>query len=127
MARISATDLARRRCLPCEGGVSRLTAPEVEVMLRRLGGWRLTHNGERIRKDWVVRDFMAGVEFLRRVADLAEDQGHHPDLHLESYREVWIEIWTHALGGLSENDLILAAQVDTLPIRLKTPRPRKAR
>ena len=58
----------------------------------------------------------------REAAELAEAEGHHPDLHLEGYRQVWIEIWTHAIGGLSENDFILAAKIDQLPVELKAPR-----
>ena len=61
---------------------------------------------------------MAGMGFLNQVARLAEDEGHHPDLHIEGYRHVWIEIWTHAVGGLSENDFILAAKIDGLPVEL---------
>ena len=53
------------------------------------------------------------------MAEVAEDEGHHPDLHLEGYRNVWIELYTHAIGGLSENDFILAAKIDKLPIALK--------
>ena len=62
---------------------------------------------------------MAGIKFFNAVAELAEDEGHHPDLHLEGYRNVWIELWTHAIGGLSENDFILAAKIDELPIEVK--------
>ena len=53
------------------------------------------------------------------MAQLAEEDGHHPDIHLEGYRRVWIELWTHAIGGLSENDFILAAKIDQLPIGVK--------
>ncbi len=63
---------------------------------------------------------MAGIDFFARVANLAEAEGHHPDLHLEGYRKLWIEIWTHAIGGLSENDFILAAKIDRLPIETRT-------
>jgi 4a-hydroxytetrahydrobiopterin dehydratase len=62
---------------------------------------------------------MAGVQFLNKVATLAEEEGHHPDLHLEGYRQVAIEIWTHAIGGLSENDFILAAKINQIPIEIK--------
>jgi 4a-hydroxytetrahydrobiopterin dehydratase len=62
---------------------------------------------------------MAGIEFFNRVAALAEDEGHHPDLHLEGYRQLAIEIWTHAAGGLTENDFILAAKINEIPIQLK--------
>lgn len=66
-----------------------------------------------------MKDFMAAIDFFNRIARLAEDEGHHPDLHLESYRYAWVEIWTHAIGGLSENDFILAAKIDQLPLELK--------
>jgi 4a-hydroxytetrahydrobiopterin dehydratase len=62
---------------------------------------------------------MAGMRFFEKVAQLAETDGHHPDIHLEGYRKAWIELWTHAIGGLSENDFILAAKIDRLPIELK--------
>jgi 4a-hydroxytetrahydrobiopterin dehydratase len=84
-----------------------------------LPGWRLTHDGKRIRKDWTVKHFKAGIEFFNAVRDVAEEEQHHPDLHLEGYRNVWIELWTHAIGGLSENDFILAAKIDRLPVKLK--------
>lgn len=111
--------LARKRCQPCEGGVEPCALDAARDQLRNLPGWRLTHDGQRIRKDWTVRNFMAGMEFFQRVAQVAEDDGHHPDLHLEGYRKVWIELWTHAIGGLSENDFILAAKIEQLPVELK--------
>ena len=79
----------------------------------------MTHQGQRIRKVWVVKDFMAGIEFFNRVAAVAESDAHHPDLHLEGHRNVAIELYTHAIGGLSENDFILAAKIDQLPVTLK--------
>ncbi len=63
-------------------------AREASRQLTKLAGWRLTHDGQRIRKDWVVKNFMAGIDFFQRVAEVAEDDGHHPDLHLEGYRNV---------------------------------------
>jgi 4a-hydroxytetrahydrobiopterin dehydratase len=111
--------LTAKRCAPCEGGVSRLSAHEATAFLSRVSGWILVNNGERIRKTWIVRNFPAAVAFLNKVAALAEDEGHHPDLHLTGYRQVTIEIWTHAIGGLSENDFILASKIDQLPIDLK--------
>ena len=111
--------LTQKKCLPCEGGVPPCTLAEAQAQLERLAGWRLTHDGKRIRKDWTVKNFMAGLEFFNRVAELAEAEGHHPDLHLEGYRRLSIEIWTHAIGGLSENDFILAAKIEQVPIPLK--------
>ncbi len=115
----SSQSLAGKRCVPCEGGVPKYTPAQAEHQLGLLDGWRLTQDGQRIRKDWTVRNFLAGIEFFQKVAELAESEGHHPDLHLEGYRHVWIELWTHAVGGLSENDFILAAKIDQLPVKLK--------
>jgi 4a-hydroxytetrahydrobiopterin dehydratase len=111
--------LTAKKCVPCEGGVPKYTLEEARDQLTKLSGWRLTHEGERIRKDWVVKNFMAGIDFFNRVAAVAEEEQHHPDLHLQGYRNVSIELYTHAIGGLSENDFILAAKIDKLPIALK--------
>jgi 4a-hydroxytetrahydrobiopterin dehydratase len=111
--------LVAKKCVPCEGGVPKYSPAEAEDQLKNLTGWRITGDGQRIRKDWVVKNFMAGIEFFNAVAKLAEEEQHHPDLHLEGYRNVWIELWTHAIGGLSENDFILAAKIDQLPIKVK--------
>ena len=115
----TAEQLVTKKCRPCEGGVEACPIEDARIQLARLPGWHLTHDGQRIRKDWTVKHFMAGMDFLQRVAQLAEQDGHHPDIHLESYRKVWIELWTHAIGGLSENDFILAAKIDQLPINVK--------
>jgi len=106
--------LQSKRCLPCEGGVEVCSLDTAELQMQQLQGWQLTHEGKRIRKDWQFKNFMQGIEFFREVAEIAESEAHHPDLHLEGYRHVWIEIWTHAIGGLSENDFILAAKIDGL-------------
>ena len=66
-----------------------------------------------------MRNFQAGVDFLNELAALAEREGHHPDFQLAGYRNVTIELWTHAIGGLSENDFILAAKISALPIALR--------
>ncbi|MHC4176751.1 MAG: 4a-hydroxytetrahydrobiopterin dehydratase [Planctomycetota bacterium] len=110
--------LTSKKCTACAGGVEKLTPEQALAQLRPLCGWRLTHDGLRIRKDWQLKNFLAGIDLLVKVAQLAEQEGHHPDLHLEGYRHVWIEIWTHAIGGLSENDFILAAKIDQLPVDL---------
>jgi len=105
---------ASARCTSCERTVERLSAADAEAKLQGLRGWRLIDEGRRIRKDWKFKDFKAAIDFLVRVAQLAEQQGHHPDLHLERYRHVWIAIWTHSIGGLSANDFALAAMIDQL-------------
>jgi 4a-hydroxytetrahydrobiopterin dehydratase len=85
----------------------------------KLPGWRISHAGKRIRKDWTVKNFMAGLGLFERVGQLAEADNHHPDLHLEGYRNIWIELSTHAIGGLSENDFILAAKINGLSVDLQ--------
>jgi 4a-hydroxytetrahydrobiopterin dehydratase len=112
-------NLVAKKCVPCEGGVPKYSPSEAEQQLKKLSGWRITGDGQRIRKEWIVKNFMAGIHFFNEVARLAEEEQHHPDLHLEGYRNVAIELWTHAIGGLSENDFILAAKIDQLPIKLK--------
>ncbi len=97
-----------------------MTLGEAQSQLQEVPGWELLSGPDRIRKSWVVRNFTAGMKFFDKVAEVAEAAGHHPDLHLVGYRNVSIEIWTHAINGLSLNDFILAAQIDELPIELKT-------
>lgn len=90
------------------------------VVMARVAGlvrWNRTHNGARIRRDWVMADFNAAMAFLQEVAAVAEREGHHPDLHLEGYRNVWIEIFTHSTGGITERDLRLAGAIDRLERR----------
>jgi 4a-hydroxytetrahydrobiopterin dehydratase len=111
--------LVAKKCKPCEGGVEPYSPEQAVEQLKNLSGWYLAHDGQRIRKDWTVKHFMAAMDFFQRVAFVAEEDGHHPDLHVEQYRKVSIELWTHAIGGLSENDFILAAKIDELPIELK--------
>jgi 4a-hydroxytetrahydrobiopterin dehydratase len=116
----STVDLLRsKKCVPCEGGVPTVPREEAARLLLDLPGWQLSDDGTRIRREWVVRDFMTAMDFFNRVAELAEREGHHPDLHLVGYRSVAIELWTHAIGGLSENDFIVAAKIDELPVGLK--------
>jgi 4a-hydroxytetrahydrobiopterin dehydratase len=109
--------LVAARCRACEGDIEKLAPAQVAEQLAAISGWQLNDDGTRIRRDWQVENFLAGIEFFERVAELAEAENHHPDLHIEGYRNVWIELWTHAVGGLTENDFILAAKIDRLPIR----------
>src|SRR5436309_560589 len=111
--------LTRQKCVPCEGGIPPLSAHEVAELGESVPEWRTTPDGKRIRREWKAKNFMAAIDFFNKVAALAEDEGHHPDLHLEGYKNVAIELWTHAIGGLSENDFILAAKINEVPVALK--------
>jgi 4a-hydroxytetrahydrobiopterin dehydratase len=97
-----------------------LSAEQVRAYLKGVPDWKLTADGKHLRREWRVKDFGTALDFFRRVGQVAEKEDHHPDLHLTGYRNVAIELSTHALGGLSENDFILAAKIDTLPVTLKT-------
>ena len=117
---LSCDQLTNKKCVPCEGGVPKFNAEEAAEQIKQLTGWELSEDNQRIRKSWVVTNFLAAMSFFEKVAEVSESEGHHPDLHLEQYRNVTIELWTHAIGGLSENDFICAAKIDELPIELKS-------
>ncbi len=112
-------DLLNKRCAPCEGGVPALSADRVPQYLKAVPTWKLTPDGKRLRRDWRVKDFVTALDFFQRIGQIAETEDHHPDLHVAGYRNVTVEIWTHAVGGLTENDFILAAKIDQLPVELK--------
>jgi 4a-hydroxytetrahydrobiopterin dehydratase len=121
------SELQRKHCVPCEGGIPALDKADVQKFLTSVPDWRLTTDGKRIRRQWTVKDFASGLEFFQKVGDVAEGEGHHPDLHLEGYRNLAIELWTHAVGGLTENDFILAAKIDELPVKLKESKSKDAK
>jgi 4a-hydroxytetrahydrobiopterin dehydratase len=82
-------------------------------------GWQLTADGQRIRREWRVKDFVTALDFVHRTGAIAETEDHHPDLHLVGYRNVAVELWTHAVNGLTENDFILAARINGVPVEEK--------
>jgi 4a-hydroxytetrahydrobiopterin dehydratase len=88
-------------------------------MARGLEGWTVAPDAQHIARSWTVTNFMAAIDFFNKVAVLAEDEGHHPDLHLEGYRRVTIVLSTHAVGGLTENDFILAAKINKVPVQVR--------
>jgi len=94
-------------------------ADQVRKHLATLKDWQLTADGQRIRREWRVKDFLTGLDFFSRIGRIAEEEDHHPDLHLVGYRNVTVELWTHAINGLSENDFTRAAKIDQLPVELK--------
>lgn len=103
-------DLLIKKCVPCEGGMSGLTESEITKMLKQLHtGWGL--EGKKIKRTFRFVNFRHTMEFVVRVAEVAEQEGHHPVMHVE-YGLCRIDIWTHAINDLSENDFILAAKID---------------
>ena len=118
MSAATASELSRKHCVPCEGGIPRLSPEQATELLAAVPAWRLSAEG-RLRREWRVQDFATALDFFSRVGRIAEEEDHHPDLHLAGYRNVAVEIWTHAVGGLTENDFILASKIDTLPVAVK--------
>ena len=111
---VSRDELMAERCVPCEGGVPPLDADEVAAGLAALPGWSLTPDGLHIRREWSLADFRAAIKLANNIGALAERERHHPDLHLEGYRRLRVELTTHAIGGLSINDFRLAAKIDSI-------------
>lgn len=109
----AAAPLAQRTCGPCHAGGAPLPAAQVPALLAQLTDWDVV-DGKVLRKTLKLADFMSVVRAIQRIADIAEAEDHHPDLHLTNYRKLVIDISTHAVGGLTENDFILAAKLDAL-------------
>ncbi len=106
--------LVERHCRPCEGGVEKLDPSAAEKLLAEVPDWELDAPAGIIRRKYKFRDFRSALAFLNSVGELAEQEQHHPDLHLTGYRHLKVELKTHAIDGLSENDFILAARINAL-------------
>jgi 4a-hydroxytetrahydrobiopterin dehydratase len=113
-------ELIQKKCVPCEGGVAPLSREVAEATVRNVEGWTLDPDARRISRSWTMKDFMAGIDFFNKVAALAEEEDHHPDLHLEGYRKLTIALSTHAVKGLTENDFILAAKINRVPVQVRS-------
>lgn len=112
-AKSDAAALASRRCVPCKGGTPPLAGERRDALLEQLGGgWQIV-DGHHLTKTYRFSDFREALAFTNRVGEVAEAEGHHPDIQL-GWGRVGLEIWTHDVGGLSENDFVLAAKADRL-------------
>lgn len=106
--------LAIGKCKPCEGGMRPYSKEAVVQKLSGLEGWAVADEGKRIWKEYVMTNFNAAVRLIDRISEIAEEEGHHPDIHLTNYKKLKIELSTHAIGGVSENDFILAAKIEKI-------------
>ena len=105
--------LSQKTCTPCKKGEPPLKGPQVKIFLSRLGeGWQVVEE-RYLEKEYLFPDFQKALDFANRIGALAEAECHHPDIYL-SYGKVKVQLWTHKIGGLSENDFILAAKCDLL-------------
>jgi 4a-hydroxytetrahydrobiopterin dehydratase len=106
-------DLSGKKCIPCEGGIPALTEKEITEFKKYISqGWKVIDNN-RITKEYFFVSYRHTIDFVNKVAGLAEDEGHHPVLHIYFGRAV-VELWTHSITGLSENDFILASKIDKI-------------
>nr|XP_043610252.1 pterin-4-alpha-carbinolamine dehydratase 2, mitochondrial [Erigeron canadensis] len=113
------SDLSLQKCVPCNRkDLKPMTEQNANVLKPKVPEWELLIDGGvmKLCRKWKVKNFLQGLEFFKVVGDLAEAEGHHPDLHLVGWNNVTVEIWTHACGGLTENDFILAAKINNLPL-----------
>ena len=106
--------LSDKRCLPCEGSVKPLDRAMAEKLLKQLGSqWKLSADGKQIQGSFEFKNYYRTTAFVNAVAWIAHNEDHHPDITF-GYKTAAITYWTHAIGGLSENDFICAAKVDAL-------------
>lgn len=107
------TRLAQKRCVPCRGGVPPLEGEELRTLEEELDrGWKVV-DGHHLEKEFEFPDFRSALGFTVRVGELAEEQGHHPDIHL-AWGKVRVTVWTHKIDGLTESDFVLAAKIEEL-------------
>lgn len=102
--------LSEKRCSPCTGKTPALDGSAALALLRELDGWELDESGH-LSRSWKTTDFRHALELVNRISEIAESENHHPEIRF-GWGHVEVELWTHAIGGLSENDFILAARID---------------
>lgn len=108
--------LTDKKCVACEGGIPPLTKEEISAFKPQVPVWEVSSDAKSISRQFVFKDFKEALAFVNKVGAIAEEEGHHPDIKLFEYKNVLVTLFTHAINGLSENDFILAAKIDTLPI-----------
>jgi len=105
-------DLSQKHCIPCEDrNIEPFDSQTAHVYALEIPEWTLDADAKHIFREFKFKNFVKAIEFVNAIADLAESEGHHPDIEI-SFNVVKLKLWTHAIGGLSENDFILAAKAD---------------
>jgi len=105
--------LAEKQCAPCQGGVEPMGREQAQRYLEQVPQWALDETGTRIRREFKFKNFVHANEFVDKIGEVAEREGHHPDIHF-GYGYAAVDIQTHKIGGLHENDFILAAKIDAI-------------
>ena len=106
------SNLVTKECAPCRGGITPMTHGQIRPLAEEIENWQVM-NDHHLSRTFVFLDFSDAMKFVNKVADVAEHEDHHPDFSI-SYNTVRLDIWTHKIGGLSENDFILAAKIDAI-------------
>lgn len=104
--------LTEQKCVVCEGGVPPLSRAEANSLMKQTPGWKISDDAKKISRKYEFKNFKEALAFVDRVGALAESESHHPNIHMDDFKFVTIELWTHAIDGLSQNDFILAAKID---------------
>jgi 4a-hydroxytetrahydrobiopterin dehydratase len=102
--------LSEKTCIPCRGGVPPLTTDEIRPLQAEVKDWAVV-NDHHIEREFKFPDFKRALDFVNKVGNIAEEQGHHPDIYL-AWGRVQVKVWTHKIDGLTESDFILAAKID---------------
>ena len=105
--------LSDKKCVPCEGGVEPLKKEEFEPYLEQVKGWQVIDDYQLLR-EFRFENFKGALDFVNKIGKIAEKEGHHPDIYLHDWNRVRVTLTTHAIGGLSINDFVLASKVDLL-------------
>jgi 4a-hydroxytetrahydrobiopterin dehydratase len=105
--------LTNQKCTPCEGGIAPLKPSEYQHLLGQLAGW-VAIEDKKIERRFQFKDFVEALKFVNYVGGVAENEGHHPDILIHDWNKVVVTLWTHAIGGLSLNDFIVAGKIDLL-------------
>ncbi len=107
-------ELAKKKCASCEKkGMKPFDGAQLKEYMNKVSGWILSNDAKKISKEYLFKDFIGSVDFINSVADIAEAEGHHPDIHI-FYNKVLLELSTHSVGGLTENDFIVAEKIDEI-------------
>ena len=109
------TELTQSKCIPCQGGVPTLTDDEIGKFMPQVPGWKVVEveGIKHLRREFTFHDFVEAMGFAVKVGLIAESEQHHPDLHV-AWGKVGVEIWTHKIKGLHQNDFVLAAKIDEM-------------
>ena len=108
-------DLANQKCVPCQVGAPTLTKAEIDKNLKDLKfDWKHEPDPDKIIKIFEFEDFKTALKFVNQVGDIAESEGHHPNIYLHNFKKVRIELWTHKINGLHQNDFILASKIEKI-------------